>query len=383
EERTREPPGVAAGHGAAGDRVLRGAQHERADGDGQRRLRGVADTGALDPVVVRVDPRRPVGPAGGHRHHRRGPRRPVGHRVPARRLRPGHRARHRAGAARARRRQRPGGRPHRLRRPRGRGRPHGRGAVPRLRPGPARLLLPHDGRGQPHRAGDVRRLRDRRRGADPHRHPEGLHPRRRAPGLRPRRLPLRLHRRDRRARPGAGPRLAGRQGAADHGRRRACAGEPRRHARVHVGPPQRAGARLRRHRPAVGQRVRRQHVRRAQPDRAGHQLRLARGGGARGVRRHRVHRPAGRVAHQRGVPVRAGVPRRVAVAGRAARHPAVAGPGRRRAGRSAARLLRRRLRPPAHRRHRPRRDAVGHHVQPRRARRAGSPGRPDPPSDAV
>ena len=50
----------------------------------------------------------------------------------------------------------------------------------------------------------------------------------------------------------------------------------------------------------------------------------------------------------------------------------------RRAGQQADRLLRRRVRPAAHRRRRPRRQPLGHHLQPRRPRRPRRGGRPDP-----
>ena len=110
----------------------------------------------------------------------------------------------------------------------------------------------------------------------------------------------------------------GRQDPADHHRRRARARQPRpRLAGVDVGPPQRAGPRLRRRRSAVGLGVRRPDLRRAQPDREGEQLRLARGRGPRG--RPGVHEPAGRLGDRAGLPQRPGLARRPPLARGAAR----------------------------------------------------------------
>ena len=201
------------------------------------------------------------------------------------------------------------------------------------------------------------------------RDPERLHPRRRAARLRSRRLPLRVHRRDRGVLARPGPRLPRRQDPADHPRRRPGAGEPRPGlAGVDVGAPQRAGTGLRRRRHAVGLGVRGLDLGRAEPDREGPQLRLARGRG-RG-RPGRVHRSAGGVVDRGRLPLRARLPRRARVDGRAAGSAALAGRRLGRRGHRPAGLLRRRVRPDAHRRRRPRRAALGHHVQPGRPRRA-------------
>ena len=189
--------------------------------------------------------------------------------VPARRAGRGDRARHPPGAAgrprgrgaaagRDPRRSRRGGRG-------GRGRAAGRRRLPRLRQRPDALLLPRHRHGQPDRpgaagppgpAGDARGAARR----DPHR----LHPRRGPAPLRARRPALRLHRRDRHSRPRPGPVLAGRQDPPDHSRRCPRARQPRpRLPRLDLGPPQRAGAGVRRRRQPVGQRVRRVDVRRA------------------------------------------------------------------------------------------------------------------------
>ena len=184
----------------------------------------------------------------------------------------------------------------------------------------------------------------------PRRHPQRLHPRRRPARVRTRRPSLRLHRRDRRARAGPGPRHPGRQDPADHHRRRPGAGQPVRRLRdLELRPPQRPGTRLRRPGPAVGLGVRRLDLRRAQPDpspgrtTAGPQVE-GRGG------RVRAGRPAGRVGHRRRLPLGPGLGRRAAVAGGAARRAALACRRRRRPGQRPGRLLHRQVRPDAHRR---------------------------------
>ncbi len=98
-------------------------------------------------------------------------------------------------------------------------------------------------------------------------------------------------------------------------------------------------------------------VRRAEPHRGGRQLRVARGRGRR--RRTRLRRPAGHLVDRRGLPLRFGVLRRLPVDGRVAGRAAVAGAGDRRPGARPRGLLRRRLRPDAHHRGRPRRAASG------------------------
>ena len=147
---------------------------------------------------------------------------PVGARLPARRHRPGHRARlrpHRAGPAgwpgrrgAAARRGRPGRR----------GRALGHRGLAQLRDRRLGLRVLHRRRGQPHRAPAPRRGT----AADLHRHPQGRQPQRRPDRVRTRRHALRRHRRRRRPRAGAGPRLPGRKDPPDDAGRPARAGQP-------------------------------------------------------------------------------------------------------------------------------------------------------------
>ena len=101
-------------------------------------------------------------------------------------------------------------------------------------------------------------------------------------------------------------------------------------------------------------------------------------GGGDGVRR-----PAGHLADLGGVPVGDGLGRRRPVGRRAARPAAVAGAGARGAARRADAVPRGRVRAGPHRRRRPRRRPVGHHVQPGRPRLPDGAGRPDPPGQPV
>ena len=181
------------------------------------------------------------------------------------------------------------------------------------------------------------------------RHPERLHPRRRPARVRARRLPLRLHRRDRRRRARPGPRLARRQDPADHPRRRPRARQPRsRTPPSGPRPPQRAGPRLRRPGPAVGQRVRRLDLRRAQPDRdraattAGPRSRAAAAEAA-------FVNPRVVWDHRRGLARRGSPSPRATCGSPRCAAPALADRRRPAAGRRADGLLRRRLRPDAHR----------------------------------
>ena len=84
-----------------------------------------------------------------------------------------------------------------------------------------------------------------------------------------------------------------------------------------------------------------------------------------------LHEPAGDLVDRRRLPLGAGVRRRPAVARRAAGRAAVARRRGRAAGQRGEGLLRRGVRPDAHRRGRPGRQPVGHHLQPRRPRRPG------------
>ena len=163
----------------------------------------------------------------------------------------------------------------------------------------------------------------------------------------------------------------GRQDPADHARRRAGARQPRSGlAGLDARPPQRAGPRLRRRRPAVGLGVRARHLRRAQPDRAGRQLRLA---GGRGPRRRRpassTRRWCGRT--DEASPSGLAYARRAALAGARCAGSACGGSTSRRRGGAPGRLLRRRVRPDAHRRVAPDGRLWVDHLQPRRPRRPG------------
>ena len=178
-------------------------------------------------------------PAGRRRggHRARGP---VGHRVPARRLSAGRRARHRPAAPRLRRQRRTGRNPRRTvpgRRGR-RDRAARARAASRLRQQPAGLRLPLDRRRQPDRPDDLRR-RARRAGADPHRHRHVNAPQRRRPGVRAGRAAVRLHRRCRGPRQRPGHRLGRRQGAPHDRRGHGAGREPVRQPDLELRPPQR------------------------------------------------------------------------------------------------------------------------------------------------
>ena len=95
-------------------------------------------------------------------------------------------------------------------------------------------------------------------------------------------------------------------------------------------------------------------------------------------RRPGLHQPAGRVGHLRGFALRPRLPRRPALARRAERRAALADRRRRRSRHQADRLLRREVRPAAHRGRGARRQPLGVHVQPGRPGHAGPRRRPDP-----
>ena len=145
--------------------------------------------------------------------------------------------------------------------------------------------------------------------------PQRLHPRRRPAGVRAGRLPLRLHRRDRRARARPGPRLARRQDPADHPRRRARRpATPTRTARLDVGHRNVQGLAF----DDAGQLWASEfgqdtfdELNRIDTG-ANYGWPVVEGtGGAR-----RLHRPAGHVAHRRRLPLRAGLRRRAPLDGR-------------------------------------------------------------------
>ena len=108
---------------------------------------------------------------------------------------------------------------------------------------------------------------------------------------------------------------------------------------VDARSPQRAGPGVRRRRTALGQRVRLEHLGRAEPHREEPQLRLAARGGQ--GRPRRVPQPVRHLGHLRRLSLRAGLPRRLAVDGRAAWRAPLAGPRDRRGHRRPPGLVRR------------------------------------------
>ncbi len=315
---------AAAGHAPARPHVRAGRLRRRQRARGGRDARRLphADDHGPEPSESTSPSEsaapRAFGAAEGDRHGRPQPRGAVGHRVPARRLRAGHRARQRPGLP--------------DRQGQGRRGRSGRGGTATARrgcsesrcrrrtsgtsgcsstPPPATTTASSARRSRTAGSGKVRPILT---GI-----PKAGQPRRRSDDLRAGRLAVRLDRRGRaaRARPGHG--LARRQDPADRPGRQAGRGQPRPVvADLDLGSPQRAGPRLRPRGQPVGLRVRPGHLGRAQPDQARLQLRLARGRG-QGQRQPGLHRPAGAVAHRRRLPLRAGVRRRPALPRRAAR----------------------------------------------------------------